>query len=231
MRDKRILLVDDEEILLKGLAYSLRMDHMHVTTAMDGETALKLAMTEPFDLIVLDLMLPGIGGLEICKRVRREKSTPIIMLTAKGDDESKIEGLEQGADDYVTKPFNVLELKARIKSVLRRMTAYDAEKPLEGKAFEKGLFEFYSIGRKTVFDGTDLNLTSKEFDLLFLLATHSGKAYTREQLLRMVWGYDYCGDARTVDVHVRRIRKKIGDLTDRAFIMTEWGVGYYFNDR
>ena len=228
MKDKRVLLVDDEAVLLKGLTYSLKMEQMEVVTAMDGKTALALALGENFDLIILDIMLPGISGLEILKRLRLERTTPVIMLTAKGDDESKVLGLEFGADDYLTKPFNMLELKARIKSVFRRMEFDErGSRPAEN-AFETGAFKFNAIGRKACFEGRDLALTSKEFDLLYLLATHPGEVFSRERLLEKVWGYDYFGDARTVDVHVRRVRKKIGEWTDKAHVMTEWGVGYYY---
>ncbi len=226
----KILIVDDEPLLVKGLKYSLEQDGYEVCTAFDGEEALEKAEKEKIDLILLDLMLPKIDGLEVCQRVRLNSKTPIIMLTAKGEDMSKILGLEYGADDYLTKPFNILELKARIKAVLRRYQ--NADQPIEERVITIDDFKINTLGRKVSLKGEDINLTAKEFDLLLLLASNPGKFYTREELLEIIWGYEYFGDLRTVDVHIRRLREKIElDSSNPKYILTKWGVGYYFRNK
>lgn len=222
----KILIVDDEPILLKGLKFSLEQEGYAIDTAVDGEEALEKAMNNKYDLLVLDVMLPKMDGIEVCRRIRETSMVPIIMLTAKGDDESKIEGLEAGADDYMAKPFNILELKARIKAVLRRV------KPKNMASSSIVSFDKFSVnffGRKVIFDDREVTLTAKEFDLLILLVLNEGTVFSREELLEKIWGYEYFGDVRTVDVHVRRLREKVeADSSHPEFIMTKWGTGYYF---
>ena len=225
-----ILVVDDEKLIVKGIKFSLEQDGMKVTPAYDGEEALRYIKEEKFDLIVLDVMLPKMDGLEVCQQTREFSQIPIIMVTAKGEDMDKIMGLEYGADDYITKPFNILELKARIKAILRRSNSHkgvykDSQNTLQIRNLE---LEFES--RRVFIDGKEPNLTAQEFDLLELFMENPGKVYSREKLLDTVWGYDYPGDVRTVDVHVRRLREKIEENpSDPKYIFTKWGVGYYFN--
>ncbi|MBG0765535.1 MAG: response regulator transcription factor, partial [Tissierellales bacterium] len=190
----------------------------------------ELQEKEKFDLIILDLMLPEIDGLEVCQKIREKSDVPIIMLTAKGEDMNKILGLEYGADDYMTKPFNILELKARIKAILRRSSNKEAK--LGDQIIYVDDFIINTLGRKVTVNGKEINLTAKEFDLLILLATNPGKVFTREELLEIIWGYEYFGDLRTVDVHIRRLREKIEKDSDNyEYILTKWGVGYYFRNR
>ncbi|MDF2547085.1 MAG: DNA-binding response regulator [Anaerosolibacter sp.] len=226
----KLLVVDDEPILLKGLKYSLEQESYEIDTAEDGTDALAMALHNAYDLIILDLMLPGIDGLEVCKRLREKSMVPIIILTAKGEDTSKILGLEYGADDYLTKPFNILELKARIKAILRRVHINDNVSP--SNVIKISGFTINTLGRKVNLGDMEINLTAKEFDLLLLLATNPGKVYSREELLEIIWGYEYFGDLRTVDVHVRRLREKIEKNSSQPeFILTKWGVGYYFRTK
>lgn len=225
---KNILIVDDAVAIVKGLKYSLEQDEYVVDTAYDGEEALSKFRERQFDLIVLDLMLPKIDGLEVCSIIRRTSTVPIIMLTAKDDDTSKINGLEMGADDYMTKPFNIMELKARIKAILRRFSSEN--KLQESSLLQIDNIEINTLGRKIRINDNEVNLTAKEFDLLLLLALNKGKAYSREELLEIIWGYEYFGDVRTVDVHVRRLREKIEEVPSKPkYIMTKWGTGYYYN--
>lgn len=224
---KRLLVVDDEPVLLKGLKYSLEQDGYVIHSATDGEKAINLARLNEYDLIILDLMLPKIDGLDVCKKIREMSSVPIIILTAKGDDSSKVLGLEYGADDYMTKPFNILELKARIKAIMRRVQVGD--KAMATGVIKVESFQINTLGRKVFLNDVEINLTAKEFDLLLLLAVNKGKVYTREELLEIIWGYEYFGDVRTVDVHVRRLREKIEKKSSQPeYILTKWGVGYYF---
>lgn len=229
MKD-RILVVDDEPALLKGLRFSLEQDGYIVETATEGTAAYKMAVEGNYDLVVLDLMLPGMDGLEVCRRLRETSMVPILMLTAKGDDSSKLQGLENGADDYLTKPFNILELKARIKAILRRV--HIGERSHSTGTLKIDEFSINTIGRKVMLGGHDLSLTAKEFDLLLLLADNKGKVYTREELLELIWGYEYFGDVRTVDVHIRRLREKVEKNSSQPeYILTKWGVGYYFRNQ
>lgn len=224
----KILIVDDEKLLVKGIKFNFEQDGYTVETAYDGEEALRLAKDKSIDVIILDLMLPKIDGLSVCQKIRDFSRVPIIMLTAKADDIDKILGLEYGADDYLTKPFNILELKARVKAILRRSRQ---EKTAEKKRTESddGNLEIDDNLRKIKIDGRWIELTSKEFDLMDLFINNPGKVYSRENLLDIVWGYDYPGDIRTVDVHVRRLREKIEpNPATPAYILTKWGVGYYF---
>ncbi len=222
---KRILLVDDEPLMLKGLKFALEQDGYSIDTAEDGEEAVKKMLSEQYDLVLLDVMLPKLSGIEVCQTVRAESDVPIIMLTAKGEDMDKILGLEYGADDYMTKPFNILEVKARIKSILRRTGDRDAGK-LE---LERNGLTINIGSRSVTVNGEPVNLTVKEFDLLKLLMSSPGKVFTRDNLLETIWGFDYLGDFRTVDVHMRRLREKIEpDAANPKYILTKWGVGYYF---
>ncbi|MTI68739.1 MAG: response regulator transcription factor [Firmicutes bacterium] len=226
----KVLIVDDEALLVKGLKYSLDQDGYEIDAAYDGNEALDRINNNEYDLIVLDLMLPGIDGLEVCQKVRETSQVPIIMLTAKGEDMNKILGLEYGADDYLTKPFNILELKARIKAILRRSN--QKETKIGEQVIQVEDFTINTLGRKVSVGGKEINLTAKEFDLLLLLATNPGKVFTREELLEIIWGYEYFGDLRTVDVHIRRLREKIESNSSQAeYILTKWGVGYYFRSK
>ncbi|WP_427339458.1 response regulator transcription factor [Caloranaerobacter sp. DY30410] len=225
-----ILIVDDEPLMVKGLKYSLEQDGYKIDTAYDGNEALKKALENSYDLIILDLMLPGIDGLEVCQKIREKSQVPIIMLTAKGEDINKILGLEYGADDYLTKPFNILELKARIKAILRRVVARETK--ISDQVIKVDNFTINTLGRKVTVRGKEINLTAKEFDLLLLLASNPGKVFSREELLEVIWGYEYFGDLRTVDVHIRRLREKIEKNSSQPeYILTKWGVGYYFRNR
>ena len=228
---KKILLVDDEPLILKGLKYSLEKDGYQTESASDGEEAIERFESGSFDMILLDVMLPGLDGIEVCQRIREVSNVPIIMLTAKGEDMDKILGLEYGADDYMTKPFNILEVKARIKSIFRRAQAMP-EDPEERRIIKVHDLEVNCQSRMVLLGDRAVRLTAKEFDLLKLLITHRGKVYSREELLELVWKYDYMGDMRTVDVHIRRLREKIErDNSSSEFILTKWGVGYYFTDK
>ncbi len=224
-----ILVVDDEKLIVKGIKFSLEQDGMKVTAAYDGEEALQQIKEGQFDLVVLDVMLPKLDGLQVCQQTREFSQIPIIMVTAKGEDMDKIMGLEYGADDYITKPFNILELKARIKAILRRSIKKEEAKEAKHTLKARNLELSYD-SRRVFIDGKEVNLTAKEFDLLELLMENPGKVYSREKLLDTVWGYDYPGDVRTVDVHVRRLREKIEENpSEPKYIFTKWGVGYYFN--
>ncbi len=223
---KRILLVDDEPLMIKGLKRTLEQDGYETDSAADGEEALRKLAAGSYDLVLLDVMLPKLSGIEVCQTVRETSDVPIIMLTAKGEDMDKILGLELGADDYMTKPFNILEVKARIKTILRRVGAVREAPKLEMSAGELSI----NIGSRSVTArGASVNLTMKEFDLLQLFMKNPGKVYGRDELLETVWGSDYIGDFRTVDVHIRRLREKIErDPANPEYILTKWGVGYYF---
>ena len=220
--------MDDEKLIVKGIRFSLEQDDMTVDCAYDGQEALDLASQNHYDVILLDVMLPKFTGFEVCQQIREYSDVPIIMLTAKGDDMDKILGLEYGADDYITKPFNILEVKARIKAIMRR------SEPKTPKAPEKKELSFEELrinldSRRWYINEKEVNLTAKEFDLLELLMMHPNKVYSREELLNTVWGYDYPGDVRTVDVHIRRLREKIEKApSEPKYIHTKWGVGYYF---
>ncbi len=229
-RMKKILVVDDEKSIVKGIKFSLEQDDMKVEVAYDGETALELAKANHYDMILLDIMLPGFSGLEVCQMIREFSDVPIIMLTAKGDDMDKILGLEYGADDYITKPFNILEVKARIKAIFRRNNRNVPEQENQKVIETKGL-KIDVDSRRVYIDDKEVNLTAKEFELVYLLVSNPNKVYSREQLLKTIWEPSYPGDARTVDVHVRRLREKIeATPADPKYIHTKWGVGYYFHE-
>ena len=225
---KKVSVVDDEKLIVKGIRFSLEQDGMDVDCAYDGEEAVRLARENEYDIMLLDIMLPKLDGFEVCQQVREFSSVPIVMLTAKGDDMDKILGLEYGADDYITKPFNILEVKARIKAIIRR-TAKKAEASTRGKMVEVGDLVLDCEGRRVSIAGREINLTAKEFDVLELLVFNPNKVYSRENLLNIVWGYEYPGDVRTVDVHIRRLREKIEtNPSEPKYVHTKWGVGYYF---
>lgn len=225
---KKVLVVDDEKLIVKGLRFSLEQDDMEVECAYDGEEALEMAKNKKYDIILLDIMLPKLTGLEVCQQIREFSDVPVIMLTAKGEDMDKILGLEYGADDYITKPFNILEVKARIKAIMRR-TVRGGESRDNARVVEKGGMRLVCDSRRVYIDGREINLTAKEFEVLELLMKNQGRVYSRENLLKLVWGNDYPGDVRTVDVHIRRLREKIENTpSDPVYVRTKWGVGYYF---
>ena len=227
---RRILLVDDEPLILKGLKYTLEQEGYETDSAVDGEEALRMFFAAPYDLILLDVMLPQMDGITVCQRIREHSNVPIIMLTAKGEDMDKILGLEYGADDYMTKPFNILEVKARIKTILRRAGATTLQE--DQKVIRVRDLEVNLVKRTVTLGGKDVKLTAKEFDLLQLFITNRGKPFSRQEMLEHVWKYNYTSDARTVDVHIRRLREKIEhDTSQPEFIFTKWGVGYYFTDQ
>lgn len=226
---KKVLVVDDEKLIVKGIRFSLEQDGMEVDCAYDGEEALQKVKDNTYDIILLDVMLPKLSGFEVCQQVREFSATPIVMLTAKGEDMDKILGLEYGADDYITKPFNILEVKARIKAIMRRTKKKAPEKESR-RVVQKGEFHLDCESRRLNIAGREINLTAKEFDLLELMALNPNKVYSRDHLLNAVWGYDYPGDVRTVDVHIRRLREKIEQKpSEPKYVHTKWGVGYYFN--
>ena len=225
---RKVLVVDDEKLIVKGIRFSLEQDGMEVDCAYDGEEAVEKAKDKKYDIILLDLMLPKMDGLEVCQQIREFSNVPIVMLTAKGEDMDKILGLEYGADDYITKPFNILEVKARIKAILRR-SGKKAEPVKPVNILEINGMRVELDSRRVFVHGKELNLTAKEFDLLELLMAHPNKVYSRNELLDTIWGSTYPGDARTVDVHVRRLREKIEENPgEPVYIHTKWGVGYYF---
>jgi len=227
---KRILLVDDEPLIVKGLKYTLEQEGFETDSAADGEEALAKFYAGHFDFVLLDVMLPKMDGITVCQRIREHSDVPIIMLTAKGEHIDKILGLEYGADDYMTKPFNILEVKARIKTILRRATG--AQHADTRRSIRVHDMEINSVNRTVSLGGKDVRLTAKEFDLLQMFVNNRGKVFSREAMLETVWKYDYTGDARTVDVHIRRLREKIErNPAQPEFIFTKWGVGYYFTDK
>lgn len=224
----KILVVDDEKLLVKGIKFNLENEGYQVDTCYDGEEAVEKAAAGNFDLIILDIMMPKMDGLEACMHIRQNSMVPIIMLTAKGDDTDKLIGFEYGADDYITKPFNILELKARVRALLRRSSVQSgmAEK---AQILETGDLRLDILRRAAFKNGEEVDLTLKEYDLAELFMKNPGKVYSRENLLDIVWGYDFQGDVRTVDVHIRRLREKLEtDPANPAHICTKWGVGYYF---
>ncbi len=223
---RKVLVVDDEKLIVKGLKFSLEQDDMLVDTAFDGQEAVEKAKSGNYDIVLLDIMLPIYTGLEVCQMIREFSDVPIIMLTAKDDDMDKILGLEYGADDYITKPFNILEVKARIKAILRRNAKNDNS---NSNVIEVKGMRIECDSRRVFIDNKEVNLTQKEFDLVLLLVSNPNKVYSRDELLKTIWGPGYPGDVRTVDVHVRRLREKIEECpADPKYIHTRWGKGYYF---
>ena len=225
---KKVLVVDDEKLIVKGIRFSLEQDGMEVDCAYDGEEALEMVRSREYDIVLLDVMLPKVTGFEVCQQIREFSSVPVVMLTAKGDDMDKILGLEYGADDYITKPFNILEVKARIKAIMRRTTP-KGNTQSKSQVLQAGSLGLDCESRRVNVDGKEINLTAKEFDVLELLVQNPQKVYSRENLLNIVWGYEYLGDVRTVDVHIRRLREKIEENpSEPKYVHTKWGVGYYF---
>lgn len=228
---KKVLVVDDEKLIVKGIRFSLLQDGMEVDCAYDGEVALNMAKANSYDMILLDVMLPKMDGFEVCQAIREFSDVPIVMLTAKGDDMDKILGLEYGADDYITKPFNILEVKARIKAIMRR-TSPERAPQVQSSVIEKGDIKLDCDSRRLFINDNEINLTAREFELLEILIKNENKVYSRESLLKIVWGEDYPGDVRTVDVHVRRLREKIeANPSEPKYVHTKWGVGYYYNQK
>ena len=222
----RALVVDDEKLIVKGIRFSLEQDGMEVDCAYDGEEAINMARAKEYDIVLLDVMLPKHDGYEVCQAIREFSEMPIIMLTAKGSDMDKILGLEYGADDYVTKPFNILELKARVRALLRRAAGAQRTR---GTVLTVGDLSLNTEERVAIRDGQVVDLTAKEYDLIELLMRNPRRVYSRENLMNVVWGYTYTGDYRTVDVHIRRLREKLEkNPAEPEHIMTKWGVGYYF---
>ena len=222
----KILVVDDEKTLVKGIKFNLENEGYQVECAYDGAAAVELARNEKFDLLILDVMMPEVDGLEACMRIREFSNVPIIMLTAKSEDSDKLMGFECGADDYLTKPFNILELKARVRALLRRAAGVQRS---QGSVLTVGSLSLNTEERVEIRDGEVVDLTAKEYDLIELLMRNPRRVYSRENLMNVVWGYDYAGDYRTVDVHIRRLREKLEpNPAEPDYIMTKWGVGYYF---
>ena len=224
----KILVVDDEKLLVKGIKFNLETEGYTVDACYDGQTAVDMARSQNYDLIILDLMMPRKDGLEACQEIRGFSTVPIIMLTARSEDSDMLMGFESGADDYVTKPFNILALKARVRALLRR-TSLSAAPAAPPPQLSAGPISLDEQRRSAMKDGVEVELTMKEFDLILFLMKNPGKVYSRESLLDLVWGYDYQGDTRTVDVHIRRLREKLEPQPAKPkYIMTKWGVGYYF---
>ena len=222
----KILVVDDEKLLVKGMKFNLENEGYQVECAYDGAAAVELARNNKFDLLILDVMMPEVDGLEACMRIREFSNVPIIMLTAKSEDADKLIGFECGADDYLTKPFNILELKARVRALLRRAAGVQRS---QGAILTAGELSLNTEERVAIRDGETVELTAKEYDLIELLMRNPRRVYSRENLMNVVWGYSYAGDYRTVDVHIRRLREKLEkNPAEPDHIMTKWGVGYYF---
>jgi len=222
----KILVVDDEQLLVKGMKFNLENEGYEVECAYDGATAVSLARSERFDLVILDVMMPELDGIEACMRIREFSNVPVIMLTAKSEDADKLLGFESGADDYLTKPFNIMELKARVRALLRRA---GGTQRAQGSVITAGGLSLDTEQRVAIRDGKTVELTAKEYDLIELLMRNPRRVYSRENLMNVVWGYSYGGDYRTVDVHIRRLREKLEkNSAEPELILTKWGVGYYF---
>ncbi|MBO5656655.1 MAG: response regulator transcription factor [Agathobacter sp.] len=227
---KKILVVDDEKLIVKGIRFSLEQDGLEVDCAYDGQEAYEKAQETEYDMVLLDVMLPKMNGFEVCQAIREFSDMPIVMLTAKGDDMDKILGLEYGADDYITKPFNILEVKARIKAIMRRTERTVKEEKVH--VIEKGDIRLDCDNRRLYVRGREIKLTIREYDVMEILFKHENRVYSREKLLVMIWGSDYPGDGRTVDVHVRRLREKIEiNPSEPKYVHTKWGVGYYYTEK
>lgn len=223
---RKILLVDDEPLILKGLKYSLEQDGYLTDSAMDGEEALAKFFAGEYDLILLDVMLPGLDGIEVCQRIRERSNVPIIMLTAKGETADRVSGLEMGADDYIVKPLEMPEVIARVRAVFRRIAPDDAPEKLsfDNLVIDKQAYDLVIKGKR-------VDAPPKEIELLYFLASSPNRVFTRAQLLDEVWGFDYFGDTRTVDVHVKRLREKLEGVSDKWELKTVWGVGYKFETK
>lgn len=227
----RVLVVDDEKLIVKGIKFNLEQDDMIVDCAYDGEEAVEFAKKTEYDVVLLDVMLPKLNGYEVCQQIREFSNMPIIMLTAKSDDMDKILGLEYGADDYITKPFNILEVKARIKAIMRRSQKKKTDDKKKETLIIVDTLKLDLESRRVFIEEKEVNLTAKEFDVLELLIMNPNKVYSRENLLNLVWGPEYPGDVRTVDVHIRRLREKVEtNPSEPKYVHTKWGVGYYFQN-
>lgn len=227
---RKVLVVDDEKLIVKGIKFSLEQDGMEVDCAYDGAEAFEMIKAGSYDLVLLDVMLPSMTGFEVCQNVREFSDVPIVMLTAKSEDMDKILGLEYGADDYITKPFNILEVKARIKAIMRRLNVATPAASTATSVITKGEVTIDTSNRRLIIADKEYNLTSKEFDVMALLVTNQREVFSREDLLHKIWGDDYPGDERTVDVHVRRLREKIEpNPKEPKYVHTKWGIGYYFD--
>lgn len=227
--DRRMLVVDDEKLIVKGLKYGFEQDEMEVDVAYDGEEALEKIRQNQYAVVLLDLMLPKISGMDVCQMVREFSDVPIIMLTAKDDDMDKILGFEYGADDYITKPFKILEVKARVKALIRRYEGTRRRDLVKSNIIVSKDLKFDTANRRFYINDIEYNLTGKEYEILELLVTHKGKVYPREELAKIVWGEDFPGDFRTVDVHIRRLREKIEpNPSEPRYVQTKWGVGYFY---
>ena len=227
---RKVLVVDDEKLIVKGIKFSLEQDGMEVDCAYDGAEAFEMIKAGSYDLVLLDVMLPSMTGFEVCQNVREFSDVPIVMLTAKSEDMDKILGLEYGADDYITKPFNILEVKARIKAIMRRLNVAAPAASTATSVITKGEVTIDTSNRRLIIADKEYNLTSKEFDVMALLVTNPREVFSREDLLHKIWGDDYPGDERTVDVHVRRLREKIEpNPKEPKYVHTKWGIGYYFD--
>lgn len=226
----KILVVDDEQLIVKGIKFNLQRDNMEVDCAYDGSQAIEMARQKEYDCVLLDVMLPVYSGYEVCRKIREFSNMPIIMVTAKSEDDDKIEGLECGADDYVTKPFNMNEVKARIKAIMRR-NSFINENKQRGNINTYGELTIDHLNRNVTIAGKPVNLTAKEYDILELLLNNPNQVYSRNSLLKIIWGEDYPGDERTVDVHVRRLREKVeSNPSEPQYVYTKWGVGYFFRE-
>lgn len=224
----RVLIVDDEKVIVKGIKFSLEADGMEVDCAYDGLEGLEKIKNNQYDIVLLDIMLPEMDGYAVCQQVREFSDVPIIMVSAKSEDIDKILGLEYGADDYMTKPFNILEVKARIKAIKRRTKANASSKEKSDRIVF-GNLNIERSGKRVYLSGHEIPLTTKEYEVLELLALNPEKIYAREELLSLIWGYDYPGDARTVDVHIRRLREKLEpNPSSPIYVRTKWGMGYFF---
>lgn len=227
----KILVVDDEKMIVKGIRFSLLQEGWEVDCAYDGEEGLNMAKATEYDMVLLDIMLPVMDGMEVCQQIREFSNMPIIMLTAKGEDMDKIMGLEYGADDYITKPFNILEVKARMKAIMRRSHRQNETPEKRDSIIVSGDLKLDVDNERVFVNGKEVSVTAKEFDVLHLLVTNANKVYSRDRLLELIWGADYPGDARTVDVHIRRLREKIEENPSvPKYVQTKWGVGYYYRD-
>ena len=226
----KILVVDDEMLLVKGIRFNLQNEGYEVITGCNGLEAVQLVQDQQPDLVVLDVMMPEMDGLTACSKIREFSDVPIIMLTAKTDDMDKLLGFDHGVDDYLTKPFNILELKARIRALLRRAGAHSSAKPdVPEKALTVGSITLDLDARNAYRSGTLVDLTAKEFDVIEFLMRNPNRVYSRESLLDTIWAYEYRSDIRTVDVHIRRLREKLEENpAEPKYILTKWGVGYYF---
>jgi len=229
--NNKILIVDDEKLLVKGIKFNLENDGYECLTAQNGEEAVEIASKTPLSLIIMDLMMPKLDGIEACKKIRQFSDVPVIMLTAKTDDNDKLTGFDSGADDYLTKPFNILELKARVKSLLKRASTEINSSAIPHHGISLGHITIILSRRAAYKNGEEVELAAKEFDLLAALMKNPGHVFSREQLMNLVWGSPEQADIRTVDVHIRRLREKLEiDPANPTRIMTRWKAGYYFKD-